>query len=129
MKKHISFPINIWDDYYEDGYVPEGEKQETYMYVETDEVTLEQKKNILEHILSYINNNLKLNGVKTSLIFYDSKIKYPTLVGSEYEWCLFERWEVRFENLTHKRLFKLLDELTSANLMVDNTPLNIYSES
>ena len=26
--------INIWDDFYEDGYVPEGEIQETYGYVE-----------------------------------------------------------------------------------------------
>ena len=29
-----NIPINIWDDFYDDGYVPEGEKLETYIYVE-----------------------------------------------------------------------------------------------
>ena len=26
--------INIWDDFYDDGYVPKGEKLETYIYIE-----------------------------------------------------------------------------------------------
>jgi len=35
MSETIS--INLWDDYYEDGYIPAGERQETHMYVEAYE--------------------------------------------------------------------------------------------
>lgn len=29
MEKIKKIPINIWDDYYEDGYVPKGKIQKT----------------------------------------------------------------------------------------------------
>lgn len=124
-----SYPINIWDDYYEDDYVPVGEKQETYIYVEDSEIPLEERKKVLEYLLNYINNNLKLEGVKLFLFFYDSKLKYPTLIGTENEWCLFERWEIRVENLTHERRHKLVEELELAKLSLNNIPFHIYSES
>lgn len=38
MKKLEYIPINIWDDFYDDGYVPEGEKLETYIYVEDSDM-------------------------------------------------------------------------------------------
>ena len=124
-----SYPINIWDDYYEDDYVPVGEKQETYIYVEDSEIPLEERKKVLEYLLNYINNNLKLEGVKLFLFFYDSKLKYPTLIGTENEWCLFERWEIRVKNLTHERRHKLVEELELAKLSLNNIPFHIYSES
>ena len=33
MGKIKRIPINIWDDYYEDDYIPKDKKQETYIYV------------------------------------------------------------------------------------------------
>lgn len=123
--------INIWDDFYDDGYVPEGKIQETYIYVENDkdEVSPEKQKECLEILLKYMTDNLKLDGVKMWLFFYVSRDKYPNLVGTEHEWCLFDRWEIRVENLTHDRLYDLLQELEKSNLSIDGMPFDIYSES
>ena len=125
MKALTSIPINIWDDYYEEGHIPEGEKQETFIYVEDDGISAEIRKEYLEKLLDYIDKNLKLEGVKSWLHFYDSKTKYPTL-EDRYN---FRRWEIRIENLTHKRREKLLDELKNANLSMNGVPFEIYSES
>ena len=57
-----------------------------------------------------------------NLFFYDSKVKYPKLIGPEYEYLHFQRWEIRLENLTHKRRFKLVDELNNAKLSIDGIP-------
>mgnify|MGYP000925871556 CR=1 FL=1 len=124
MQKLERIPINIWDDFHEDGYVPEGEKQETYIYVEDSNIPQEKRKECLELLLSTM-CGLNFVGVKMWLFFYDSRTKYPTLA----EMYHFERWEIRVENLTHERLSKLLVELNSANLSVDGIPFEIYSES
>lgn len=122
-------PINIWDDYYEDGYVPEGEKQKTYIYVEDTDISLEKRKECLMMLYEYMTTKLDLNEVIMNLFFYDSKVKYPTLIGPEYEDLHFQRWEIRIENLTHKRRFKLVEELNNAKLSIDEIPFVIYSES
>jgi predicted secreted protein len=76
-----------------------------------------------------MSENISLKGVKLWIENYDSKKKYPQLVGTENEWCLFERWEIKVENLTHKRLDKLIGELNNVNLSMDNLPFEFYSES
>lgn len=125
-KKQIEvFPINIWDDYYEEGYVPEGKIQETYIYVEDTDIPQEKRYECLSLLSDYMNKNLNLEGVKTWLKFYDSRTKYPTL-DDMYQ---FERWEIRVEHLTHRRREKLVEELNKANLSIDNIPFKIYSES
>lgn len=122
-------PINIWDDYYEEGYIPEGEIQETYIYVEDSDLSNDLIKKCLEILLDYMNNNLKLDGVKMWLEYFDSKVKYPSLIGSEYEKYAFERWEIKVQHLTHERREKLVKELEKANLEIDGIPFEIYSES
>ena len=122
-------PINIWDDFYDDENIPNGEKQETYIYVEGTDLPHEKQKACLETLLKYITNNLELDGVKMWMFFYISKYKYPNLVGTEMEWCLFDRWEIRVENLTHERLYQLIEEIKEANISVDGIPFDIYSES
>ena len=129
-----SIPVNIWDDYLEedeDGSVPEGEKQETNIYIEADitELAEEKSKEYLEYLLNYMKENLNLDGVKMEMFFYVGRDKYPNLVGTEYENCLFDRWEIKVENLTHERRYKLVEELEEANLYVEGIPFEIYSES
>lgn len=126
MKK---IQINIWDDYYDDDHVPEGEKQETYIYVENDDLSHDKHKECLQYLLDWMIVNLKLDGVKMWMFFYVSKDKYPKLVGTEHEWCLFDRWEIRVENLTHERREELVEELEKSNLHNDVIPFEIYSES
>jgi len=127
------FPINIWDDFYDEGYVPEGEKLETYIYVEDSSVSHEKRKQCLELLLDYINQNLNTEGLKLWMEFYESyesRKKYPNLVGNpEAEKMFFDRWEIKLEGLTHKRLHEWMKSLENANLLVDDIPLLIYSES
>jgi|SRR5574344_1250043 hypothetical protein len=129
MGKIKRIPINIWDDYYEDDYIPKDKKQETYIYVEDTDISLEKRKECLMLLYEYMTSKLDLKNIKMNLFFYDSKVKYPKLIGPEYEYLHFQRWEIRLENLTHKRRFKLVDELNNAKLSIDGIPFEIYSES
>lgn len=122
-------PINIWDDYYEDGYVPEGDIQETYMYVEDTGIAELICKCTLEYIAEYILHILKVDDIQIKLSYYDSAKIYPNLVGTENEPMLFKRWELRLFNLTHKRREKLVKELNNGMLDFNNIPLEFYSES
>jgi hypothetical protein len=124
-----SIPINIWDDFYEDNYIPVGEKQETFIYVEDKTLTSETQKACLELIFQFITKNLILEGVKIWMCFYRSKDEYPHLIGTEYEALLFERWQINMEGLTHKRLDKLIDELKQANFSFLGIPYHVYSQS
>ena len=128
MKQTI--PINIWDDYYEDGDVPEGEIQDTYIYVEDNDIPHMKRKEYLEKLLQYMNENLSLPGVKMWMYFYDSAVEYPKLAANpEYQYLLFKRWKIKVENLTHERREVLVNELNQANISADNIPFKIYSQS
>lgn len=126
MKNINRIPINIWDDYFEDGFVPEGEKQATYAYVENNEIPLDDQKNCLEVLIKYMSDSLNLKGVDLSIVLYDSKIKYPNI---KEESLHFIRWELIMENLTHKRREGLVEELNNAKLSIDGVSFEIYSES
>jgi hypothetical protein len=131
MKNEKCFPINIWDDYYEDGYIPDGEIQESYIYVEDSDISLDKRKEVLEHLMKYIETYfISVNAdTKMYLYFYDSKVKYPKLIGEEHEWMHFKRWEIKLEKFSHDLRYDLLEHLISLNLMIDDIPLHIYSES
>jgi len=43
-KATMIIDVNIWDDYYDDDFVPEGETQETYIYIEEYDVFSEDEK-------------------------------------------------------------------------------------
>ena len=132
-EKQINIPINIWDDYYEDDHIPEGQKQETYIYVEDSNLPMEFRKECLEYLLPIIRQNV---GPEVRLFkkLYDSKLKYPKLTGEEHEHMHFARWEIRVENMTHKVRHELVKKLNSLNLSYNknfsyNIPFKIYSES
>jgi hypothetical protein len=129
MEREKVIPINIWDDFYDDGFVPEGEKLETYIYVEDDEIPLAERKNCLEILLKYINENLNTKNIKMWISLLEGKKKYPNLVGTEHEDMLFDRWEIRLEGLTHQRLHEWMVVLENVDLKANNIPFLIYSES
>ena len=130
MKKTDFIPINIWDDYYEDDYVPKDEIQNTYIYVEDKDLSLEFKKECLEVILNYIDKHIKLKGVNMWLELFESKKKYPNLVGNpDAEKMFFDRWEIKVEHMTHKQREVLVEMLNDAELSLNDIPFNIYSES
>lgn len=130
--------INIWDDFYDDGYVPAGEKQKTYIYIEEDDkdVSLQEQKECIEYLLKYILKNLNTSGVKLRIEHYDSKKKYPHLNENDNPWFMkqnpnfhFTRWEIRTEGLTHKRLDEWMHHFEKVTLRFKQIPLNIFSES
>lgn len=129
MKKLEYIPINIWDDFYDDGYVPEGEKLETYIYVEDSDMSQEKRKECLDTLLDYINKNLNTNGIKLWMELYESRKKYPNLIGTEHESMFFDRWEIKLEGLTHERLHEWMGVLENVDIKVDGIPFHIYSES
>jgi len=125
----MTIPINIWDDFYDDGYVPQGKTQNTYIYVEEPDIPLEKQEAILQILLEHLKTNVRLEGVTLNLFFNDTSLKYPQFIGTENEWMLFKRWEIRVDNLTHKRLDSLVGELNNAHLDYEGVPFRIYSES
>ncbi len=130
MEKLEYIPINIWDDFYDDGYVPEGEKLETYIYVENTDIPQEKRKEYLEVLLDYINKNLNTDGIKLWMELYESRKKYPNLVGNpDAERFFFDRWEIKVEGLTHKRLDEWMRILENIDINVDGIPFYIYSSS
>lgn len=129
MEENKTIPINIWDDYWEDDNIPEGEIQETYIYVEDHEMSLEDRKKYLEFILDYVNKHIKLPGVKMWLELYESIKKYPQFVGTELECMLFDRWEIKIQHLSHEKRFYLGIALERAKLKCDGMEFRVYSES
>lgn len=125
----VPIPINIWDDFYEDDYIPEGEIQETYIYVEDTEISHDARHKILEYFLKYIEIKFDLTGVEFDLIYYDSKLIYPQFVGTENEWMLYERWQINVKHLTHKKLDEIIHGLDKIKLNILDIPIIVYSES
>lgn len=120
--------INIWDDYYEDGYVPDGEVQETYAYVESPDLEKDEEKRCLGYVMSYIvNNYLVPDTVEMELVFYDARVRYPTL--GTLPTNLLTRWDLRFAGLTHAARMQLIAELQWKDLAYNGEPIKIYSES
>lgn len=123
--KNTVIPINIWDDFYDDGFVPNGEIQMTDAYVEEyQEFSSDTKKKAMESMMDFL-KTLNLPGVDYSLSYYNNREGLP----EETEVELFEQWSIVFKHLTHARLETLMQELTQANLSVDGIPLYFYSES
>ena len=126
--------INIWDDFYEDGYVPENEIQETYAYIEDNNISDEIKKECLTILFDNIKNKQILSNVDILLEFHDYKNNYKTetvkrcleTYGDDF---FIKRWEIKLKNINHKQLDILIEELNNEELMYNSIPFNIYSES
>ena len=101
-----SINFNIWDDYYDDGHVPQGKTQSTYGYIES-ELDLDEQEKILEVILHYLKDLDSLKNVDVR--------KNGT--------------DIEFENLTHSKREELLNLLGNSNLMFEDKSISFYSES
>lgn len=108
MTKKNRIPFNIWDDYWDDGYVPKGKVQETYGYIEEyNTLTDEDKFPIVKLIYEYIMKELDMNGVKVEL----------------------KGININFTNLTHVRREYMMEKLKKCGLEYNGTPIAFYSES
>ncbi len=128
--------INIWDDFYDDGYIPEGKKQETFIYVEEEDLPDEKQKQCLDILFEYITKTLNIDGIKMWIEYYDSKNKYPHLNEKDNPLFMkenpdfhFSRWEIRIEDLTHERLDEWMNHFGEITLFFNAHPFDIYSSS
>lgn len=121
--------VNIWDDFFDDGFVPEDSIQETYAYIECD---LEESQ--CQQVLTLIKDKIESLTPSTSPLeltihFYDSSKVYPNLVGTEHEKFLYKRWQLGLKHITHETLENLVVSLQNLQLKFNDIPLKIYSES
>lgn len=122
--------VNIFDDYYGDDAVPAGEIQETYAYLEgTDLSDDDQRAVLLQLQLSCMELKKAGSSLECNLCWYDAAQRYPMLVGTEIEACLFKRWQLEMKNLPHSEREALVENLAGLALTYRERPLFIYSES
>ncbi len=121
--------VNIWDDFYDDEHVPDGEIQETYAYIEEDNLSYDTEKECLAILMKHVEKTALFPNENMELSFYDSAKVYPNLVGTEHEYCLYKRWQIQFKNITHSTLDSLVEKLNNADLHHNGIALGIYSES
>ena len=95
--------INIWDDFYDDGFIPEGKIQDTHIYVEEYELDDNGINVIIDMLLDYINDNISLEGVEFSI--RDRSRHSNETVN-----------EIYVKHMTHKQLHQLMKDLKICTL-------------
>jgi hypothetical protein len=108
LKKGIKIPeitINIWDDFFDDGFVPEGEIQKTYAYVEENCPNNYDEEDILQAVCQFIQS-----------------------LGFELK-SYIQNDKIIFENITHVMLHKLIVELNKTGLLYNASRIIFTSES
>ncbi len=122
MNNIKSIPINIWDDYLEN---ENDSSNETCMYVEDYEISLDDSKIFLEFIIQVMTDNLLFENIETKLVLYDSTIKYTNLPETYH----VKRYEVKLKNISYNSKEVMLHRLINLNLHYNNIPFIFYSES
>lgn len=102
-----SIGINIWDDFWEDGLTPEGEIQETFLYIE-ENISEKDKRNIIGNLFTIL-----------ARFFNNGKIQ-----------CIREDDKIYIKHITHRVLEEeILPYLNNLKLTYNKTSLYFYSES
>lgn len=107
-------PINIWDDYWEDSHVPEGQVQTTRMYIEDYTIPIPEKEIILNRLCDYIAMHFPIDTFKMDVTDFGE-----------------DTVAIKLVNLTHKdreRLLKFL-QTHQSNLRYGPASFRFYSES
>jgi len=120
-------PINIWDDYADDGHG----FQETDIRVEWDHMSDNTERQVLTFLMRHITENIPLEGVTFELYWRDPKVIHPNWADTgspEFFWS--PSWRLKVTNLTHIQREYLLEKLQSNKLLhFEGNKFNFYSES
>lgn len=126
LKDVEKIEVNFWDDFYDDGYVPDGKVTETFAYIEDSSIPDIVCQELLSNLMIHIKENQLLPSfVEMRMHFSDSTAKYPGLIW-ESEYLLSKRWEIQIINISHKLLDGLIERLKEYS---DGVRFSIYSES
>jgi hypothetical protein len=122
--------VNIWDDYHDDGFVPEGEVQETYAYVEGGDLVDDDKRAVLLQLQQTVESiKVPESALVCGVEWYDSALVYPSLVGTEHERHLYKRWQLQLKHLPHSERESLVEVLGRLQLQYNGRTVVVYSES
>ena len=105
-------PINIWDDYEDDGAIPPGKVQETWAYVESSLLSTELMDDVLRVFCETLNKKHRVRGVSFAL-------------RKRREGAL----EIAIKGLTHAERIKLVRNLKKERPTYQGVVLDVYSES
>lgn len=104
-----SINLNIWDDFYDDDYVPEGKEQKTYAYIEDSDISEDDQEILMDAFHKYLLTNFKEELAGVTIGYGGDRIY--------------------FTHLTHNKLDSILKKLDGVELTFGGIPYNIYSES
>ncbi len=107
-----NIPINIWDDYHDDGFIPKGEVQEAHAYVESFLLSVELRNDVMREFLGVLK---KLAPSK--------KTSFSLVERGEGE------LEIAIKHLTHADRMELLRRMKKGKPKYMGVPLDVYSES
>ena len=112
-KKTNAIPINIWDDYYDDGFIPKGKRQETDMRITDGGFYPEYGSKFKKLAMSYL---------YTFLLYLEN--------GFQCQFAHLNSVQIIYiRDLTHKNREKLVNFLKKAKLSYKGVPFLFYSES
>lgn len=122
--------VNVWDDYHDDGFVPEGEVQDTYAYVEGSGLSDDDSRSLLLQLQQTVESIKTRDSVLVCCVaWHDSAAIYPNLVGTEYERHLYKRWQLEMKHLPHREREQIVEMLNRGQFQYNGTPVVVYSES
>lgn len=116
--KPESIIVNIWDDFYDDGYIPPGEKQGTRIYVEGEDNNEEAMPALIalnNHVLRSVYSIVKAHQITTNL--------FP---GVSF---VLNEDEITVTDMTHKQCDALMTILQGVSIQYDGRPVEFISES
>lgn len=123
----MNLGVNIWDDFLEN----EG----TYIYIENDDISLDEQKSILESLIPKIKSYFPQH-VSFHMNLYDTKLKYPNFNRSKENlglsgWRDWQRWEIRTSAISRESLNEVMYEKKLSDLILNFNQYKIefYSES
>ena len=111
-----NIPINIWDDYDD-----EGSEIETFAYVEEHDMDYDWRRFFLGEFSVLFSEAIKGSSIEIELVDYDSRSRYPNL---PHESMHFTRPELRIKNMNHEQREALVQHFQTIESNFD-----VYSES
>lgn len=117
------FCINVWDDF--------ADEEGTYAYVEMQDVPDRVCFDVLNHLLSFANENpvIRSTGATFGMRFFDASIVWPALIGNpDSEFGLFKRWEITIAGIDLEALETVVQQLQGAPKFM-NKRIDVLCES
>jgi site-specific DNA-methyltransferase (adenine-specific) len=124
-RKIIDLPhidVSIWTPYNDGKDNKKPLIEDTFMYIDNDDITETDQHNILEYVYNYFSKLDNFNDVSFELIYRNTFDVNPDLINTDLDYMLFKQWQINISNLEYRRRKELLKTLNN-NLLYETIPL------